>query len=102
MDEFEQGISQVFTKRVYDIAGIFPKLKVYLNKKEIKLKSFQDYVSMFLDKPESDHKKPRISDKEVNNSRWEVILSVSDGEFRQVSFVNAISTSDGGFHVDYI
>jgi hypothetical protein len=34
---------------------------------------------MFLDKPGSDYKKPKISDKNVNNNRWEVIVSLSEG-----------------------
>jgi DNA topoisomerase II len=37
------------------------------------------------------------------NERWEiaVVLNPYD-KFSQVSFVNGISTSDGGTHVDYI
>ena len=33
---------------------------------------------------------------------WEVAFAVSDGEFRQVSFVNNIATIKGGKHVDVI
>ena len=31
--------------------------------------------------------------------RWEVCLTLSDGSFSQVSFVNAIATTHGGQHV---
>ena len=34
----------VMKRRVYDMKGMFPKLKVFLNDEEIKLNSFLDYV----------------------------------------------------------
>ncbi|KAM0750402.1 type II DNA topoisomerase [Meredithblackwellia eburnea MCA 4105] len=34
--------------------------------------------------------------------RWEVAFAVSDGQFQQVSFCNAIATTKGGTHVTYI
>ena len=36
------------------------------------------------------------------NDRWEIAISISDGQFQQVSFVNAICTTKGGQHVNYI
>ncbi|CAE7556120.1 TOP2 [Symbiodinium pilosum] len=40
---------------------------------------------------------------EVCNDRWEVAVALTDGSgFRQVSFVNSISTSRGGTHVNYV
>lgn len=36
------------------------------------------------------------------NERWEVCVSLSDGQFQQVSFVNSIATIKGGTHVDYV
>ncbi|KAF5736455.1 DNA topoisomerase 2-like [Tripterygium wilfordii] len=36
------------------------------------------------------------------NNRWEVCVSLSEGQFQQVSFVNGISTIKGGTHVDYV
>jgi DNA gyrase/topoisomerase IV subunit B len=38
----------------------------------------------------------------VVNNRWEVAVTVSDGQFAQVSFVNSICTYKGGTHVTYI
>ena len=44
---------------------------------------------------------PRVYEK--LNSRWEVGIALNQSDkFSQVSFVNGISTSDGGTHVDYI
>jgi DNA topoisomerase-2 len=36
------------------------------------------------------------------NNRWEIAFALSDGEPRQISFANSISTSKGGTHVDMI
>lgn len=38
----------------------------------------------------------------MDTDRWQIIISISEGEFRQVSFVNGICTTRGGTHVDYI
>ncbi|KAL5075948.1 hypothetical protein RYX36_014932, partial [Vicia faba] len=43
---------------------------------------------------------PRIHAK--IGDRWEICVSLSDGQFQQVSFVNSIATIKGGTHVDYI
>lgn len=40
--------------------------------------------------------------KTMNNQRWEVIATISEGQFQNVSFVNSICTSKGGTHVNYI
>ena len=39
---------------------------------------------------------------QIVNNRWEVAVTVSDGQFSQVSFVNSICTYKGGTHVTYI
>jgi DNA topoisomerase-2 len=36
------------------------------------------------------------------HKHWDVQMSFSETEFKQVSFVNSICTSSGGTHVDYI
>ena len=43
---------------------------------------------------------PKVA--EAPAPRWEVIFSLSEGSFTQVSFVNSICTSKGGTHVEYI
>jgi DNA topoisomerase-2 len=35
------------------------------------------------------------------NERWEICISISDGEPQQVSFVNSICTIRGGTHVTH-
>lgn len=56
---------------------------------------------MYLSK-DNDQENLKIQDKTNNNDRWELIISQSDGQFQQVSFVNSICTSGGGTHVTYI
>lgn len=89
----------LFTKRAYDMAGLMPKVKVVINGKDINANSFVKYVNMYFD-PDSEF--PKIRDNDIDNDRWQVVVSISEGEFRQVSFVNGICTSRGGTHVDYI
>ncbi|GJP42996.1 hypothetical protein CLOM_g2506 [Closterium sp. NIES-68] len=45
-------------------------------------------------------KLPRIHERV--NDNWEVCVSTSDGQFQQVSFVNAIATTRGGTHVNMV
>lgn len=97
MEVLDKDIQSLMIKRVYDLAGCTHKsVKVYLNGKRIKVKEFKDYVSLYL--PE-DGEKIRLYEKV--NDRWEVFVSISDGHFQQVSFVNSISTWKGGSHVKY-
>ena len=90
----------VFEKRVYDLAASTPSdLVVSWNGETIKLKGFDKYVDYFVGGNKSDA--PRVYEK--FSDRWEVAVAVSpDGHFNQISFVNGISTTGGGKHVDYI
>lgn len=40
-------IFSLFTRRVYDIAGSYPALKVSMNEKRLSIKSFEDYVKLY-------------------------------------------------------
>lgn len=44
---FDDGIVALFNKRVYDMAGLLPNVKVYLNGREITANSFLKYVGMY-------------------------------------------------------
>ena len=39
---------------------------------------------------------------ETVNPRWEVAFALSEGQMQQVSFVNSISTTKGGTHVEML
>eukprot|EP00960_Hanusia_phi_P033439 750458-Hanusia_phi.AAC.1 len=89
-------------KRVYDMAGTVPGVKVFLKDQRIKIKTFEDYCKLYLSsssvlmegEPKYVHYKP--------NDRWEMVIAASDGQFQQVSFVNNIATTRGGSHVNHV
>jgi DNA topoisomerase II len=101
MDSLDDDIVALFSKRAYDIAGSMAnrhgkKLVVSLNGKKLPIKSFKDYLNLF-----HGIEAPQAYEKIGDN--WEVGVGVStDGAFQQISFVNAISTTKGGGHINHI
>ena len=100
MQVMDEDTVSLLTKRAYDMAGCTDsKVKVFLNGSRIKINDFNQYCDLYL-QTEENKELPKIVEK--HHDRWEIIASLSDGEFRQVSFVNSICTSKGGTHVNYI
>eukprot|EP00894_Picocystis_sp_ML_P000553 jgi/Pico_ML_1/51070/g2170.t2 len=65
MNELEDDIVALMTKRVYDVAGCIGRgCKVYLNGEQLKIKKFSDYVDFFLNSQDV----PKIHEKV--NDRW--------------------------------
>ena len=86
-------------KRVYDISAVTDKtVKVLYNGTQVPVKTFQQYIDLYIG-PKSET--PRVYEQGDNRWEYAVCISPSD-EFQQVSFVNGISTSKGGKHVEYI
>ncbi len=73
------------------------KLSVYLNGDKLKVHDFKSYVAMF-----EGISTPEVFERIGND--WEVGVGCNmDGSgLQQISFVNAIATTKGGGHVDYI
>jgi DNA topoisomerase-2 len=86
----EENYSKL-VKRVYDIAGCNPMLKIYLNGKRIRIDSFKDYIKLYTSEFEIDE-----------TPDWQVALAASDDGFKHVSFVNSTETAQGGTHIDYV
>ena len=86
-------------RRTYDIAACTDSnVSVYFNDNLIEYKTFEKYVDMYIGS-KSDTQRAF----ESCNERWEVAATISKSEtFEQVSFVNGISTTKGGKHVEYI
>jgi len=84
---------KLIQKRIFDIAGCNPKLKIYFNNKVIDIKSFQDYTNYYSDE---------IIYEENKKKTWSIGIAPSDNGFQQVSFANATETYDGGTHLDYV
>lgn len=90
--KLDAGNITKIVKRVYDVAGCNPNIKVHLNKNVVKCHSFKQFVEMF-------------TDKFVHEATddFEVAVAVSpDESFQHVSFVNGIDTYNGGNHIDYV
>lgn len=103
------------------MAGILDKkVSISLNGKKVKVQSFLEYVNLYqLNKDDSAPAKKSKDDSDDEggaktknadylkvhewiNKRWEVVVTCSEGQFVQASFVNGICTSRGGTHVDAI
>lgn len=87
----DDGNYAKLVKRVYDVAGCNPKIKIYLNGERIQIKSFKDYIGMYTETFEYD-----------DNLDWQVAVAASDDGFEHVSFVNTTETTIGGTHVYYV
>ncbi|BEJ16333.1 hypothetical protein CspHIS471_0509380 [Cutaneotrichosporon sp. HIS471] len=109
MTEIDDDTNALLMKRVYDVAGTVKDLKVFLNGERLtKIKGFKQYVEMYVQSNQAANGADGVAQPkptvvyEAAGKRWEVAFAVSDGEFKQVSFCNAISTIKGGTHVDMI
>lgn len=87
----DDGNFQRLVKRVYDVAGCNPNLKIYLNGQQIRIKGFDDYIKLYTD--------DFIYEE---NEHWRVGIARADAGFEHVSFVNGTETLIGGNHVSYI
>ncbi len=95
----EDDMIRLMTKRTYDAAAVTdPSVSIFLNDKKLEFKSFDKYTDLYLgDKTEN----PRLC--QDFSSRWSVCIGVNPNQqFEQVSFVNGITTYQGGKHVEYI
>ncbi|PWN25684.1 type II DNA topoisomerase [Jaminaea rosea] len=120
MEAISDDMEALMMKRVYDMAGTVKDVKVHLNGERLKVKGFKQYVEMYVsalneltggakvdengDVVEAvPAKQTIVYDSHVDKGKtWEVAFAVSDGQARQVSFVNNIATIQGGRHVEVI
>jgi len=85
--------AKLVEKRTWDAAMWCSKAQVYFNRELLKTPSLEDYAKM--------HGLANVSKMHTDN--FDVVIGHSQsGAFQQVSFVNGISTTKGGTHVDKI
>jgi DNA topoisomerase II len=96
IDGFTDDMISLMKRRVHDIAGITDnKVSVSYNGKKLNIKSFKDYIELY---PTN-----TVKTYEKLSERWDLGISVSSNDkFEQISFVNGISTPNGGIHVDVV
>lgn len=99
----DESTYAVLQKRVFDASACTDKrVSVYFNKRVIPQKTFEKYVELYIGK-KSEHKRVSVVLQDPSKPYdWEVVATVSDEGFQQVSFVNGIATSEGGTHVNAI
>jgi DNA topoisomerase-2 len=94
----------LLVKRCYDIAACTSKtVSITLNGKDIKCRDFRDYIKMYYPKNDKDSDSITLITHAKINSRWELGIAFNKnvGD-RQISFVNGISTFQGGTHVTHV
>ncbi|KAN0033568.1 hypothetical protein ACTFIV_000029 [Dictyostelium citrinum] len=98
MVDFDDDLVALLSKRVYDVAGCNPTLKVSLNDEELGIRSFEKYINLYFPDEEN---APKVYYEKVSD-RWELAVTLSkESQFNQVSFVNSICTVKGGTHVTH-
>jgi DNA topoisomerase II len=92
-----EDLEKMIKKRTIDMfACSHGQLDVYHNDEKIEMKTFSDYMKLYL---ETEH----LTVACKPNDRWEIGACMSPNfTFQQVSFVNGICTHRGGKHVEYI
>lgn len=102
MEKLDADIVGIMSRRAFDVAASTRGIKVFLNGERLPVKTFKDYVDLYIRGQEDDEGNSLKVVYEQPNERWEVAVTISTSGFQQVSFVNSLATTKGGRHVDYV
>lgn len=97
MDSLDSESYSLLLKRVYDTTVCTDKrIFVYLNGVKLNQRLIKDYIKLYTET------KTEFYSITQGQIVWDLGVSLSTCGFQQVSFVNGVSTNQGGKHVDYI
>ena len=101
MSEISDDMVSFMIKRCYDIAASCfdedtKRVSVYVNKKKLNIKTFKDYIQMYVSKDS------QLFYEKIDKNFFVGVVLNDDDNFEQVSFVNGSHTREGGSHVNYI
>uniref|UniRef100_W4VRX5 DNA topoisomerase 2 n=1 Tax=Corethrella appendiculata TaxID=1370023 RepID=W4VRX5_9DIPT len=102
MESLDADIVGLMSRRAFDVAASTRGVSVFLNGTKVPVKTFKDYVDLYIKDAQDDIGTPLKVCYENINERWEVAVTISEKGFQQMSFVNSIATTKGGRHVDYV
>eukprot|EP01080_Neovahlkampfia_damariscottae_P000190 gene190-4436_t len=94
---FTKDFFKLIERRLIDISGCNSKLQIYFNDQRIQIQNLKEYAKLIFEQ-DTNYLYKKL------NENWEIIIgsSLKDNEFKQISFVNSISTIHGGTHVNSI
>jgi DNA topoisomerase-2 len=96
LSEIDDDIKSVILRRCIDISVYCQGVKLYYNDTLIPIKTFKDYMKLFVDD------NSELFTEKINE-KWEIGIAKSlDNSFNQISIVNGITTYNGGTHVNII
>ncbi|KAF2890533.1 hypothetical protein ILUMI_15640 [Ignelater luminosus] len=98
---FSQNLSK-FEMEKLDVVASERGAKIFLNGKRLSVNNFKDYIDQYIKNKKDDVSNLLKIINEKANDRWEVALTLSDGGFQQVSFVNSIATTKAARHVEFV
>ncbi|TPP66786.1 DNA topoisomerase 2 [Fasciola gigantica] len=84
MTELEADTVALFRRRAYDMAATTNGVKVFLNGKRLPIKSFADYVDLYIKTNKEDDSQIKVV-YETANPRWQIAVAPSNSGFQQAS-----------------
>lgn len=93
MSGLDDGNYAMLLARTMQVAATNPHLKVYWNGTRLPVRSFKDYVELF------------VADELVihdDTNHWKVSVTGATDGFEHISFVNGTHTKTGGTHINYV
>lgn len=92
LTEIDDVHMNIIQQRLINLSMSFPEITFKFNGKKINVSSFKKYVSLF---------SPDAEVYETEDYKF-AVLSNSEDDFRQFSYVNGLKIPDGGTHIDIL